>query len=61
MGRFAPTLTLFKIIGHGIPQVTAIFEVWRAVKEHGDATGYYVPIVADGGMLYPGVTQFADR
>jgi len=42
------------VTGHGIPQVTAVYEVWRAVKEHGDKTGYYVPIVADGGIRSSG-------
>jgi len=38
------------VTGHGIPQMTAIYEVWRAIKDHGDRTGYYVPIIADGGI-----------
>jgi len=46
--------TTRQVTGHGIPQVTAIFEVWRAVKEHGDRTGYYVPIIADGGIRNSG-------
>lgn len=40
--------------GHGVPQVSAIFQVWKAVKEYGDKTGYYVPIVADGGCRASG-------
>lgn len=46
--------TTRQVTGHGIPQVTAIFEVWRAVKDHGDKTGYYVPIIADGGIRNSG-------
>eukprot|EP01114_Cavostelium_apophysatum_P019464 TRINITY_DN6285_c1_g1_i2.p1 TRINITY_DN6285_c1_g1~~TRINITY_DN6285_c1_g1_i2.p1 ORF type:complete len:702 (+),score=156.40 TRINITY_DN6285_c1_g1_i2:23-2128(+) len=42
------------VTGHGIPQVTAIYEVWRAVRDHGKDTGYYVPIVADGGIRSSG-------
>jgi len=42
------------VTGHGIPQVTAVYEVWRAVKEHGDKNGYYVPIIADGGIRSSG-------
>jgi IMP dehydrogenase len=42
------------VTGHGIPQVTALYEVWRAVKDHGDKTGYYVPIIADGGIRSSG-------
>lgn len=42
------------VTGHGIPQVTAIYEVWRAVRDHGETTGYYVPIIADGGIRSSG-------
>jgi len=42
------------VTGHGVPQATAIYEVWRAVKDHGDKTGYYIPIIADGGIRTSG-------
>lgn len=38
------------VTGHGIPQVTAIFETWRAVRD----CGYPVPIIADGGIRSSG-------
>jgi IMP dehydrogenase len=46
--------TTRQVTGHGIPQVTAVNEVWRAVKDFGDKTGYYVPIIADGGVRTSG-------
>jgi len=46
--------TTRSVTGHGIPQVTAVYEVWRAVKEFGAETGYYVPIIADGGIRNSG-------
>eukprot|EP00005_Dracoamoeba_jomungandri_P006889 CAMPEP_0174269360 /NCGR_PEP_ID=MMETSP0439-20130205/40757_1 /TAXON_ID=0 /ORGANISM="Stereomyxa ramosa, Strain Chinc5" /LENGTH=535 /DNA_ID=CAMNT_0015358095 /DNA_START=46 /DNA_END=1653 /DNA_ORIENTATION=+ len=46
--------TTRRVTGHGIPQVTAIFEVWRAVRDYGEKTGYYVPIIADGGIKSSG-------
>jgi IMP dehydrogenase len=42
------------VTGHGVPQATAIYEVWRAVKDFGDKTGYYVPVIADGGIRTSG-------
>jgi IMP dehydrogenase len=46
--------TTRSVTGHGIPQVTAIYEVWRAVQAYGAKTGYYVPIIADGGIRTSG-------
>eukprot|EP00462_Mataza_sp_D1_P025173 CAMPEP_0175144476 /NCGR_PEP_ID=MMETSP0087-20121206/14162_1 /TAXON_ID=136419 /ORGANISM="Unknown Unknown, Strain D1" /LENGTH=580 /DNA_ID=CAMNT_0016428967 /DNA_START=18 /DNA_END=1760 /DNA_ORIENTATION=- len=46
--------TTRQVTGHGIPQVTALFEVWKAVQEYGKKTGYYVPIIADGGIRTSG-------
>ncbi|ELR24205.1 Inosine5'-monophosphate dehydrogenase [Acanthamoeba castellanii str. Neff] len=46
--------TTRSVTGHGIPQVTAIFQVWRAVQDFGKKTGYYVPIIADGGVRSSG-------
>jgi IMP dehydrogenase len=46
--------TTRQVTGHGIPQITAIFEVWRAVHDYGLKTGYYVPIIADGGIRCSG-------
>lgn len=47
--------------GHGVPQVSAIFDVWKAVHDFGKKTGYYVPIIADGGIRSSGdiVKSFA--
>lgn len=42
--------TTRSVTGHGIPQLTAVFEVWRAVRD----SGYYVPIIADGGIKQSG-------
>jgi len=42
------------VTGHGVPQVTAIYEVWRAVRDFGEKTGYYIPIIADGGIRNSG-------
>jgi IMP dehydrogenase len=46
--------TTRQVTGHGVPQVTAIYEVWRAVRDIGEKTGYYVPIIADGGIRSSG-------
>jgi len=46
--------TTRSVTGHGIPQVTAIYQVWRAVRDFGAKTGYYVPIIADGGVRSSG-------
>lgn len=40
--------------GHGIPQVSALYEVWKAVRDSGAKDGYYVPIIADGGIRTSG-------
>jgi IMP dehydrogenase len=42
------------VTGHGVPQATAIYEVWRAVKDCGSKSGYYVPVIADGGIRTSG-------
>jgi IMP dehydrogenase len=42
--------TTREVLGIGVPQVTAIAEVAAARDDHLDATGWYVPVVADGGM-----------
>jgi IMP dehydrogenase len=36
------------VTGAGMPQITAIAEVWRAAREHG------IPVIADGGIKYSG-------
>lgn len=46
--------TTRSVTGHGIPQVTAVNEVWRAIRDFGAKTGYYVPIIADGGIRNSG-------
>jgi IMP dehydrogenase len=38
------------VLGIGVPQVTAISDVAAARDTYLDATGRYVPVVADGGM-----------
>lgn len=42
--------TTRQVTGHGVPQLTAIFEVWRAVRD----SGYPVPVIADGGIRTSG-------
>eukprot|EP01126_Amoeba_proteus_P034188 TRINITY_DN3392_c0_g1_i7.p1 TRINITY_DN3392_c0_g1~~TRINITY_DN3392_c0_g1_i7.p1 ORF type:complete len:463 (-),score=95.75 TRINITY_DN3392_c0_g1_i7:78-1466(-) len=46
--------TTRQVTGHGIPQVTAVYNVWKAVKDYGDKHGYYVPVIADGGIRCSG-------
>lgn len=46
--------TTRQVTGHGVPQVTAIYEVYKAVKEFEEKTGIYIPIIADGGIRYSG-------
>lgn len=40
--------------GHGVPQVSAIYDVWRATRDYGERTGYHVPVIADGGIRTSG-------
>jgi IMP dehydrogenase len=42
--------TTRRVTGHGVPQVTAIYEVWRAVRE----SSIPIPIIADGGIRSSG-------
>eukprot|EP01122_Echinamoeba_exundans_P013336 TRINITY_DN580_c0_g1_i2.p1 TRINITY_DN580_c0_g1~~TRINITY_DN580_c0_g1_i2.p1 ORF type:complete len:457 (+),score=113.81 TRINITY_DN580_c0_g1_i2:632-2002(+) len=42
--------TTRQVTGHGVPQLTAVYEVWRAVRD----VGYHVPIIADGGIRTSG-------
>jgi IMP dehydrogenase len=42
--------TTREVLGIGVPQVTAIADVAAARDDHLEATGRYVPVVADGGM-----------
>lgn len=37
------------VTGHGMPQLTAVYQCWKAVHE----SGHNVPIIADGGIRYP--------
>jgi len=46
--------TTRSVTGHGIPQMTAVYNVWRAVKKYGDEHGYYCPVIADGGIRTSG-------
>lgn len=51
--------------GHGVPQLTAVYRVWRAVDDYGAKHGYYIPgilqdgfsnepVIADGGLRTSG-------
>ena len=42
--------TTREVLGIGVPQVTAISDVAAARDAYFEATGRYVPVVADGGM-----------
>jgi len=42
--------TTRSVTGHGVPQLTAVYEVWRAVRD----SKYPVPIIADGGIRTSG-------
>jgi len=42
--------TTRRVTGHGMPQMTAIFQVWKAVNE----LNLDIPIIADGGIRYSG-------
>ena len=42
--------TTREVLGIGVPQVTAIADVAAARDEHFERTGWYVPVIADGGM-----------
>jgi IMP dehydrogenase len=46
--------TTRSVTGTGVPQVTAVYEVWRAIRDYGVKTGYYIPIIADGGIRTSG-------
>jgi IMP dehydrogenase len=39
-----------RVLGLGVPQITAIADCSAARDAHFEATGIYVPIIADGGM-----------
>ncbi|QEY30987.1 GuaB3 family IMP dehydrogenase-related protein [Synechococcus sp. RSCCF101] len=42
------------VLGVGIPQATAVADCAAARDEHAEATGRYVPVVADGGIVTGG-------
>ena len=42
--------TTREVLGIGVPQVTAIADVAAARDEHYERTGWYVPVIGDGGM-----------
>eukprot|EP01101_Sappina_pedata_P007330 TRINITY_DN3842_c0_g1_i2.p1 TRINITY_DN3842_c0_g1~~TRINITY_DN3842_c0_g1_i2.p1 ORF type:complete len:535 (+),score=239.14 TRINITY_DN3842_c0_g1_i2:148-1752(+) len=46
--------TTRSVTGHGVPQLSAVYQVWRAVQDFGKRTGWYVPIIADGGIRTSG-------
>lgn len=43
--------TTRRVTAHGMPQMTAIYEVWKGLKETGNSD---IPIIADGGVRYSG-------
>jgi IMP dehydrogenase len=42
--------TTREVLGIGVPQVTAVADIAAARDAHYERTGWYVPVVADGGM-----------
>lgn len=42
--------TTREVLGIGVPQVTAIADVAAARDDHFERTGWYVPVIGDGGM-----------
>jgi IMP dehydrogenase len=42
--------TTREVLGIGVPQVTAIADVAAARDDHYERTGWYVPVIGDGGM-----------
>jgi len=42
------------VLGVGIPQATAVADCGAARDDHAEATGQYVPVVADGGIVTGG-------
>jgi len=46
--------TTRQVTGHGVPQATAVYDVWRATRDFADQEGYHVPVVADGGIRTSG-------
>eukprot|EP01123_Difflugia_compressa_P015566 TRINITY_DN882_c0_g1_i1.p1 TRINITY_DN882_c0_g1~~TRINITY_DN882_c0_g1_i1.p1 ORF type:complete len:536 (-),score=105.63 TRINITY_DN882_c0_g1_i1:96-1703(-) len=46
--------TTRQVTGHGIPQLTAVYNVWCAIRDYGEKTGFYCPIIADGGIRTSG-------
>ena len=43
--------TTRRVTGHGMPQLTAVYEVWKALNIMNLS---YIPIIADGGIKYSG-------
>ena len=46
--------TTREVLGIGVPQITAVADVAAARDDHYERTGWYVPVVADGGMRRAG-------
>jgi len=46
--------TTRSVTGHGIPQMTAVYSVWRAIRHYAAKTGYVCPVIADGGIRSSG-------
>ncbi len=42
------------VLGVGVPQATAVADCAAARDDHFQATGHYVPIIADGGLITGG-------
>jgi len=47
--------TTRQVTGHGVPQLTAVYRVWKAVNDYGEKhDGFYIPVIADGGLRSSG-------
>jgi IMP dehydrogenase len=48
------TCTTRKVTGHGVPQITAIYEVYCATRDFAEHSGIHIPVIADGGIRCSG-------
>lgn len=47
--------TTRRVTGHGVPQLTAIYQVWKCLNEFKkNHPSLHIPIIADGGIRYSG-------
>ncbi|MFV2062300.1 MAG: GuaB3 family IMP dehydrogenase-related protein [Chloroflexota bacterium] len=42
--------TTREVLGIGVPQISAVADIAAARDDHYERTGWYVPVIADGGM-----------